>query len=309
MKRAKVAVIGAGQVGGIVAFQLAQKELADVVLVDIVEGMPQGKALDMSQTSGVEHFDAKVTGTNNYADIKDSDIVVITAGVARKPGMTREDLLKINADIVKKAAESVKLYAPEAIIISVTNPLDIMTQLVYKTTGFKKNKVLGMAGVLDSARFALFIAEELKVSIKDIFPMLLGSHGDTMVPLPRYTTVSGIPLTELLPAEKITKLSERARNGGAEIVALLKTGSAYFAPGSSAVAMVESILKDQKRILPSCVYLEGEYGIKGVFIGVPVKIGKDGVEQIVELKLNAEELSLLKKSAEAVAKGVAELGL
>ena len=309
MKRAKVSVIGAGQVGGIVAFQLAQKELADVVLVDIVEGMPQGKALDMSQTSGVEHFDAKVTGTNNYADIKDSDIVVITAGVARKPGMTREDLLKINADIVKKAAESVKLYAPEAIIISVTNPLDIMTQLVYKTTGFKKNKVLGMAGVLDSARFALFIAEELKVSIKDIFPMLLGSHGDTMVPLPRYTTVSGIPLTELLPAEKITKLSERARNGGAEIVALLKTGSAYFAPGSSAVAMVESILKDQKRILPSCVYLEGEYGIKGVFIGVPVKIGKDGVEQIVELKLNAEELALLKKSAEAVAKGVTELGL
>ena len=309
MKRAKVAVIGAGQVGGIVAFQIAQKELADVALVDIVEGMPQGKALDMSQTAGVEHFDAKVTGTNNYADIKESDIVVITAGVARKPGMTREDLLKINTDIVKKAAESVKLYAPEAFIISVTNPLDIMTQLVYKTTGFKKNKVLGMAGVLDSARFALFIAEELKVSIKDVFPMLLGSHGDTMVPLPRYTTVSGIPLTELLPAEKIAKLSERARNGGAEIVGLLKTGSAYFAPGSSAVAMVESILKDQKRILPSCVYLEGEYGIKGVFIGVPVKIGKNGVEQIIELKLNAEELALLKKSAAAVAKGVAELGI
>ncbi|MEI7903780.1 MAG: malate dehydrogenase [Candidatus Firestonebacteria bacterium] len=309
MKRAKVSVIGAGQVGGIVAFQIAQKELADIVLVDIVEGMPQGKALDISQSAGIEHFDARVSGTNNYADIKESDIVVITAGVARKPGMTREDLLKINSEIVKKASEAVKAYAPNAFVISVTNPLDIMTQLVYKTTGFKKNKVLGMAGVLDSARFALFIAEELGVSVKDIFPMLLGSHGDTMVPLPRYTTVSGIPLTELLPADKISSIAERARNGGAEIVALLKTGSAYFAPGSSAVAMVESILKDQKRILPCSVYLDGEYGIKGVFIGVPVKLGKDGVEQIIEMKLTAEETAALKRSSEAVAKGVKELGI
>jgi malate dehydrogenase len=288
---------------------LAERELADLVLVDIVEGMPQGKALDLQEALPVIGKDVAVVGSNDYAATKGSDIVVITAGVARKPGMSREDLLKINADIVKKTAESVKNYAPNSIIISVTNPLDIMTHLVFKTTDFKKSKVIGMAGVLDSARFALFVAQELKVSIKDVFPMVLGSHGDTMVPLPRYTTVSGIPLTELLPADKITKLSERARNGGAEIVGLLKTGSAYFAPGSSAVAMVESILKDQKRILPCSAYLTGEYGIKDTFIGVPCKLGRDGLEQIVEMKLTADELSALKKSADVVKKGVSELGI
>lgn len=309
MKRYKVSVIGAGQVGGIVAFMTAIKELADVVLVDIVEGMPQGKALDISQTANILGFDSKVFGTNNYAEIKDSDIVVITAGVARKPGMSREDLLKINAGIVKKAAENIKQYAPNSFIIAVTNPLDIMAYLVYKTTGFDRKKVMGMAGILDSARFAAFISEAADVSIKDIFPMVLGSHGDSMVPAVQYTTISGVPVSETIEKDVLDKLVQRTSNGGAEIVSLLKTGSAYFAPGCSAAAMIESILKDKKRILPCSVYLKGEYSLSDVFIGVPVKLGKNGIEEIVEIKLSNEELSELKKSADVVKENISILGI
>ncbi len=307
MSRPKISIIGAGNVGSIIALQAAQKELGDIVLLDVVEGMPQGKALDLSQMSGIFHFDAKITGSNNFADIKDSTIVVITAGVARKPGMSREDLLKINAEIIRKASENIKNYAPNAIVITVTNPLDMMTQLAFKTTGFKKNRVIGMAGVLDSARFAHFIAEELKVSSKDITPMVLGSHGDTMVPLPRYSTVSGVPLTDLMKPDVIKRLVERTANGGAEIVGLLKTGSAYFAPGTSAAIMIESILKDQKRILPCSAYLTGEYGLKDVFIGVPVSLGANGIENIIELKLSGEELAALHKSAGIVKEGIRSL--
>jgi len=304
MSRAKISIIGAGNVGGIIALQTAQKELGDVVLVDVVEGLPQGKALDISQMSGILSFDSKVTGTNDFSQIKDSDIVAITAGVARKPGMTREDLLKINADIIKKAAEAIKTYATNAIVIAVTNPLDIMTQLVYKTTGFAKNKVMGMAGVLDSARFAHFIAGELNVSPKDISPMVLGSHGDTMVPLPRYSTVSGVPITDFMKADVIKRLVERTANGGAEIVKLLKTGSAYFAPGTSVAIMIESIIRDQRRVLTCSAYLTGEYGLNDVFIGVPVELGRNGIEEIVKLNLTADELKALHNSAAIVKDGV-----
>lgn len=307
MSRAKISVIGAGNVGGIIALQTAQKELGDVVLVDVVEGMPQGKALDISQMSGVLRFDSKVTGTNDFSEIKDSDIVAITAGVARKPGMTREDLLKINADIIKKAAEAIKTHAPNAIVIAVTNPLDIMTQLVFKTTGFAKNKIMGMAGVLDSARFAHFIAAELNVSPKDISPMVLGSHGDTMVPLPRYSTVAGVPITDFMKPDVIKRLVERTANGGAEIVKLLKTGSAYFAPGTSVAIMIESILRDQRRILTCSAYLTGEYGLSDVFIGVPVELGRNGIEKIVQLNLTADELKALHNSAAIVKAGVNEI--
>ncbi|OGF48348.1 MAG: malate dehydrogenase [Candidatus Firestonebacteria bacterium RIFOXYC2_FULL_39_67] len=307
MSRPKISIIGAGNVGGIIALQTAQKELGDVLLVDVVEGMPQGKALDISQMSGILRFDSKVTGTNDFSEIKGSDIVAITAGVARKPGMTREDLLKINADIIKKAAEAIKTHAPNAIVIAVTNPLDIMTQLVFKTTGFAKNKVMGMAGVLDSARFAHFIAEELKVSPKDISPMVLGSHGDTMVPLPRYSTVSGVPITDFMKPDVIKQLVERTANGGAEIVKLLKTGSAYFAPGTSVAIMIESILKNQRRVLTCSAYLTGEYGLNDVFIGVPVELGRNGIENIVELNLSKDEKKALHNSAEIVKDGVDEI--
>jgi malate dehydrogenase len=307
MSRTKISVIGAGNVGGIIALQTAQKELGDVVLVDVVEGMPQGKALDISQMSGILRFDSKITGTNDFSEIKGSEIVAITAGVARKPGMTREDLLKINADIIKKAAEAIKTHAPNAIVIAVTNPLDIMTQLVFKTTGFAKNKVMGMAGVLDSARFAHFIAEELNVSPKDISPMVLGSHGDTMVPLPRYSTVAGVPITDFMKPDVIKRLVERTANGGAEIVKLLKTGSAYFAPGTSVAIMIESILRDQRRILTCSAYLTGEYGLNDVFIGVPVELGRNGIENIVELTLTKEETAALHNSASIVKAGVNEI--
>ena len=307
MLRPKISIIGAGNVGSIIALQVAQKELADVVLVDVVEGMPQGKALDMSQMSGILHFDAKITGSNNFEDIKDSDIVAITAGVARKPGMTREDLLKINADIIRKSSASIKTFAPEAIVIAVTNPLDIMTQLVFQTTGFKKTKVMVMAGILDSARFAHFIADELKVSPKDISPMVLGSHGDTMVPLPRYSTVSGVPITDFMKPDVIKRLVDRTANGGAEIVGLLKTGSAYFAPGTSVAIMIESILKDQRRILTCSAYLTGQYKLNDVFIGVPVELGRNGIENIVELNLTQLELEALHKSAGIVKKGFDEI--
>lgn len=298
IRRKKVSVIGAGNVGEVTAYLLASKELADVTLLDIIEDMPVGKALDMAESSGVEGFDSKLKGTNSFEEIKDSDVVVVTAGVARKPGMSREDLLKTNANIIKKVAEKIKQLAPESIVIMLTNPLDVMTYLLWKITGFNEKKVIGQAGVLDSARFRYFIAEQLDVSVEDIFAMVLGGHGDSMVPLARYTTVSGITITELLDPETINAIIERTRNGGGEIVKLLKTGSAYYAPAASVVQMVESILLDKKRILPCSAKLNGEYGISDVYIGVPVKLGKNGVEQIVELKLKDDEQKLLQKSAD-----------
>ncbi|MBU0568067.1 malate dehydrogenase [bacterium] len=293
----KVSVIGAGNVGATCAFLVAQKDLADVVLVDILEGVPQGKALDMAQASSLEGFNSKVVGTNDYSRIKDSDVVVITAGLARKPGMSREDLLLKNAQIIKEVSLKIAEYAPNPIILMVSNPLDVMTYLAYHVSGFPAHRVLGQAGVLDSARFRYFVAEELGISIKDVSAMVLGGHGDSMVPLPRYTTVSGVSILELLPMEKIERIIERTRNGGSEIVSLLKTGSAFYSPASSACFMTEAILKDHKQILPASAYLDGQYGIKDLYIGVPVKLGRNGVEEIVELPLKDEELSLLQSSA------------
>lgn len=304
--RPKLSVVGAGFVGSTVAQRMADKELGDITLIDIVPDMPKGKALDMFESSPVERFDAKITGSNEIKDVKGSDVVVVTSGIARKPGMSRDDLLKTNAGIVNGVIDAVKEQAPNAILIMVTNPLDVMTFLAHKRSGFPKNRVLGMAGVLDSARMASFVAEALNVSVKDISPMVLGGHGDTMVPLPRYTTVSGIPITDLLPQDKIDAINKRTQNGGAEIVNLLKTGSAYYAPGSSVVAMVESIVKDQRRILPACVLLEGEYGLKGSWQGVPCVLGKNGLEKIIELKLNDAEKALLAKSNDHVAKAIDE---
>jgi malate dehydrogenase len=305
-QRAKITVFGAGFVGSTVAQRCADKELGDVTLVDVVPDMPLGKALDMFESSPVERFDARIWGTNAPEDCADSDIVVITSGIARKPGMSRDDLLKTNAQIVYSVVDKVREYAPKAIIIMVTNPLDVMTYLAHHRSGFPKQRVLGMAGVLDSARMASFVALELNVSIKDISPMVLGGHGDTMVPLPRYTTVSGIPITDLISPERIEAINKRTQTGGAEIVNLLKTGSAYYAPGSSVVAMVESIVKDQRRILPCCVLLEGEYGLKGSWQGVPCVLGKNGIEKIIELKLNDAEKKLLDTSNQHVAKAIAE---
>ena len=304
--RPKLSVVGAGFVGATVAQRMADKELGDITLIDIVPDMPKGKALDMFESSPVERFDARITGSNEIKDVKDSEVVVITSGIARKPGMSRDDLLKTNAGIVNGVIDAVKENAPNAILIMVTNPLDVMTFLAHRRSGFPKNRVLGMAGVLDSARMASFVAEALNVSVKDISPMVLGGHGDTMVPLPRYTTVSGIPITDLLPQDKIDAINKRTQNGGAEIVNLLKTGSAYYAPGSSVVAMVESIVKDQRRILPACVLLEGEYGLKGSWQGVPCVLGKNGLEKIIELKLNDAEKALLSKSNDHVKAAIEE---
>jgi len=300
MGRPKLAVIGAGMVGATTAQRLAEKELGNVVLTDVIPGMPQGKALDLLQAGPVEGYGVSVTGSNDIADIAGSDIVVITAGIARKPGMSRDGLLKINGEIVGGLADAIRNHAPHAIVIVVTNPLDVMTQLVHRRTGFDASRVMGMAGVLDSARFRTFIAAELGVAVNDVAAMVLGGHGDSMVPLPRFSTVSGIPITELLPAQRIDELVERTRNGGAEIVNLLKQGSAWYAPSASVACMVESIVRDQKRLLPASVYLTGQYGIKDVFAGVPVKLGASGVEQIVELKLTPAELAALRKSAEEV---------
>ncbi len=305
-KRAKISVFGAGFVGATVAQRCADKELGDITLIDIVPDMPMGKALDMFESSPVERFDARIKGSNNPDDVKGSDIVVITSGIARKPGMSRDDLLKTNAQIVYAVVDKVREHAPNAIVIMVTNPLDVMTFLAHLRSGFPKQRVLGMAGVLDSARMASFVAMELNVSIKDISPMVLGGHGDTMVPLPRYTTVSGIPITDLMPADRIEAINKRTQTGGAEIVNLLKTGSAYYAPGSSVVAMVESIVKDQRRVLPCCVLLEGEYGLKGSWQGVPCVLGQNGIEKIIELKLNEAEKALLETSNQHVAKAIAE---
>nr|HID59555.1 malate dehydrogenase [Desulfobacterales bacterium] len=296
----KITVVGAGNVGATTAQRLAEKELADVVLVDIIEGLPQGKALDLAEAAPIEKHDAHLAGSNTYEVSEGSDIVIITAGVPRKPGMSRDDLLNTNAGIVKSVTEEAARYSPEAIIIVVSNPLDAMCHVALKTSGFPKNRVMGMAGILDSARFRTFISMELNVSVENTHAFVLGGHGDTMVPLPRYSTVAGIPITELLPPDRIEAIVERTRNGGAEIVGLLKTGSAYYAPASAVAEMAESILKDKKKILPCAAYLQGEYGINDLFIGVPVKLGANGIEEIIEIKLTPEEEAALKKSAAAV---------
>ncbi|MGA2516968.1 MAG: malate dehydrogenase [Thermodesulfobacteriota bacterium] len=309
MGRKKISIIGAGFVGATAAHWAAEKELGDVVLVDILEGIPQGKALDLLQASPVEGFDSRVVGSNSYEETKDSDIVIVTSGVPRKPGMSREDLLEINKKIIETVVGQVVEKSPKSILIMVTNPLDTMTYLAFKKSGFPKQRVMGMAGILDTARFKTFIAVELGVSVEDIQALLLGGHGDEMVPLPRYTTVSGIPLPQLLPKETIDRLVERTRKGGGEIVNLLKTGSAFYAPSAAAIQMTEAILKDKKRILPCCAYLEGEYGLKDICFGVPVKLGAAGVEAIIELQLTEEEKKLVAKSAESVKKSIAELKL
>jgi malate dehydrogenase len=306
--RKKVTVVGAGNVGATAALRLAEKELADVVLVDVVEGMPEGKCLDMVEAAPIEGHDCKLTGcAGTYDEAKDSDVVIITAGIPRKPGMSRDDLLQTNMRIMESVTRDIVAIAPDAILIIVSNPLDAMCHVAYEVSGFPKNRILGMAGVLDSARFRAFIAMELDVSVESTHAFVLGGHGDTMVPLPRYSTVAGIPITELLPTQRIEALVERTRSGGAEIVGLLKTGSAYYAPASAAVEMAESILKDKKKILPCAAYLEGEYGIHNLFIGVPVKLGENGMEQVIEIKLTEEEDRSLKRSADAVRKLVEDM--
>lgn len=307
--RKKVTVVGAGMVGGTTAHRLADKELCDVVLIDIIEGLPQGKGLDLAESAPIEGYDSRVVGTNDYKDTANSDIVVITAGIARKPGMSRDDLLKTNYNIVKETTEKVVKHSPNSILIIVSNPLDAMTQTAYKTSGFSKNRVIGMAGVLDAARMRTFIAEALEVSVENVTAFVLGGHGDTMVPLARYSAVAGIPLPELLPKEKIEAIVKRTRDGGKEIVDLLKTGSAFYAPSAAIVEMVEAILRDKKKILPCAAYLEGEYGIKGLFVGVPVKLGARGIEQVVEIKLTPEERVALEKSAAAVKELVEIIGV
>ncbi len=298
--RKKVTVVGSGNVGATVAHRLADKQLADVVMIDILEGIPQGKGLDLLEAGPIEGYDLKVKGTNNYADTANSDVAVITAGFPRKPGMSRDDLLKANYDVVKNTIEQLVKYSPESILIVVTNPLDAMAQTAYKVSGFSKNRVIGMAGVLDTARYRTFIADALNVSVQNVQGFVLGGHGDTMVPVPRYTTVAGIPVTELMPKEQLDKIIERTRTGGAEIVNLLKAGSAYYAPSAAVVEMIDAIFNDRKKVLPCAAYLEGEYGIKGLFVGVPVKLGARGIEQVIEIKLTAEEQQALEKSAAAV---------
>ncbi len=296
----KVSVIGSGNVGATAARSMADKELADVVVLDILEGIPQGKGLDMLEACPVEGSDARVLGTNDYADTADSDIVVITAGLARKPGMSRDDLLTKNYQIIKSVTEQVVKYSPNCIIVPVTNPLDAMCQVVYRVSGFPRERVIGMAGVLDSARMRTFIAQELDVSVENTHAFVLGGHGDTMVPLPRYSTVAGVPITELMDAATIDAIVRRTAGGGAEIVKLLGTGSAFYAPGSAVVEMIEAILKDKKKILPCAAFLQGEYGIRDLFVGVPVKLGARGLEQIIEIKLMKDEQAALDRSAAAV---------
>src|ERR1700737_140361 len=297
--RKKVSIVGAGNVGATAAHWIAAKELADIVLIDVQEGMPQGKALDLLEAMPIEKRDAHIIGTNDYADTANSDIVVITAGIPRKPGMSRDDLLNTNYKIMSDVVGKVVANSPDCILIIVSNPLDAMAQAAYKQSKFNRERVIGMAGVLDSARFRTFIAEELKVSVENVTAFVLGGHGDTMVPLPRYSTVAGIPITELMDAATVRRLVDRTANGGAEIVKYLKTGSAYYAPSAAVTEMVEAILKDKKKILPCAAYLEGEYGIKGLFVGVPVKLGAKGIEQIVEIKLTTEEKGALDKSGGA----------
>jgi malate dehydrogenase len=309
MTRKKIAVIGGGQIGGVLAQLCAQRELGDVVLFDIVEGMPQGKCLDIAEASPIDGFDISLKGTNKYEDIAGADIIIVTAGLPRKPGMSRDDLIEVNSKIMSQVAEGIKKYAPNSILIVISNPLDAMVTLCQKITGFPHKRVIGQAGVLDSARFAAFIAWELGVSVRDVTAMTLGGHGDDMVPLVRYASVNGIPVMELLvrkygnaakAKEVMDAMVNRTRKAGGEVVALLKTGSAFYSPASSSIAMVESILKDQKRVLPSCVYLNGEFGVKGYFVGVPTVLGAEGVERIIEFSLNAEEQAMMDKSVAAV---------
>ena len=305
--RRRVTVIGAGNVGATTAQRIIETGLADVVLVDIVEGLPQGKALDLAEAAPVVGYDVQVTGTNDYADTAGSKIIVVTSGLARQPGMSRDDLLAKNANIVSSVVKQAAAVSPEAIIIVVTNPLDAMCHVAMQASGFPRERVVGMAGVLDSARFRHFISAELNVSARDIRATVLGGHGDTMVPLPRYSTVGGVPVTELIPAERLTQIIDRTRNGGAEVVALLKTGSAYYAPAASVVVMVEAILLDRRRILPAAVYLQGEYGIEGLFVGVPVVLGNGGMERVIEISLTDEEKAELARSAAAVRELVEKL--
>jgi malate dehydrogenase len=306
--RKKVTVVGAGNVGATVAMRVAEKELADVVLVDVLEGVPAGKALDLAQAAPIEKHDCRLIGcSNEYTEAKDSDVIIITAGIPRKPGMSRDDLLTTNMGIMRSVVKEVAAVAPDSILIIVSNPLDAMCHVAYEISGFPKNRVMGMAGVLDSARFRAFIAQELNVSVENVHAFVLGGHGDTMVPISRYSTVAGIPITELLPREKIAAMEKRTREGGAEIVGLLKTGSAFYAPASGAVEMTETILKDKKKILPCAAYLQGEYGIQDLFVGVPVKLGARGVEEIIEIELNEEEKAALSRSADAVRKLVEDM--
>jgi malate dehydrogenase len=307
--RKKVSIIGAGNVGATAAHWIAAKELADVVLVDVVEGVPQGKGLDLLEAMPIAKCDVSVAGSNDYSATAHSDIVIITAGIPRKPGMSRDDLLQTNYKIMSDVVSKVVAHSPESILIIVSNPLDAMAQAAYRQSGFNRERVIGMAGVLDSARFRAFIATELNVSVENVTAFVLGGHGDTMVPLARYSTVAGIPITELIAPERLAELVQRTRDGGAEIVKYLKTGSAYYAPSAAAVEMVEAILKDKKKILPCAAYLDGEYGISGYYIGVPCKLGAAGLEQIVEIKLTAEEDAALKKSAAAVKELCAVIGV
>ena len=310
MPRKKIALIGGGQIGGTLAHLIGLKELGDVVLFDIVEGLPQGKSLDIAQAGPVEGYDAAFVGTNSYADIAGSDVVIVTAGVPRKPGMSRDDLLGINLKIMASVGEGLKAHAPDAFVICITNPLDAMVWALRQFSGHPHQKIVGMAGVLDGARFRHFLAEEMKVSVEDVSAFVLGGHGDTMVPTPRFSTVAGIPLPELvkmgwITQERVDAIVQRTRNGGAEIVGLLKTGSAYYAPASAAIAMAESYLKDKKRVLPVAAYIDGPYGSKDLYVGVPAVIGEKGVERIVELELTADEKAALAKSADSV-KGLIE---
>jgi malate dehydrogenase len=305
--RKKVTIIGAGFVGSTCAHWIASKELADVVLVDIVEGIPQGKGLDLLEAGPIEGFDISIVGTNGYSETTDSDVVVLTSGVPRKPGMSREDLLKVNADITASNISQVAKTSPNAKIIIVNNPMDTMAYLAYKVAGFPRERVMGQGGVLDAGRYRTFIAQEAGVSVEDVQAMLMGGHGDEMVPLPRYTTIAGIPVTEFISAERLQAIVERTKKGGGEIVQLLKTGSAYYAPSAATVQMVEAILKDKKRVLPAAAYLQGEYGLSDLFFGVPVKLGAGGIEQIIELPLSDDEQAQANKSANLVRESIAAL--
>jgi malate dehydrogenase len=307
--RKKVSIVGAGHVGATAGHWIASKELADVVLIDVVEGIPQGKALDLLEAMPIEKRDVQVTGANDYAVTAHSDVVIITAGIPRKPGMSRDDLLHTNFKIMSDVVEKVVAQSPESILIIVSNPLDAMAQAAYRQAGFNRERVIGMAGVLDSARFRTFIAAELNVSVENVTAFVLGGHGDTMVPLVRYSNVAGIPIAELIPPDRLEAIVQRTRDGGAEIVKHLKTGSAYYAPSAAAVEMVEAILKDKKKILPCAAYLEGEYGIHGYYIGVPCKLGAGGLEKIIEIKLTPQEDAALKKSADAVKELCAVIGV
>lgn len=295
-KRKKIALIGGGNIGGVLAQVAFQKNLGDVIIFDVVEGLPQGKALDMAEGCPIENSDCVIKGANSYADIKGADVVVVTAGIARKPGMSRDDLLKINTGIQKQVAEGIKEYAPNAFVVVVSNPLDAMVYVNHKITGFPKNRVVGMAGILDAARFRAFVAWELNVSVEDVHAVVMGGHGDTMVPIPRLSSVGGVPLAELLSKDQIAKIVKRTQDAGGEVVNLLKTGSAFVSPAMAAMEMVEAILLDRKRVVPCAAYLDGEYGIKGVFMGVPVVLGGNGVEKVLELKLEADEKALLDNS-------------